>query len=123
GASSKVISAGDGRATGLTITRYEGTSGSAAVRGSGNSGEVTTTAEIALGGTITLTVTADVDANAPAEVSNDIDVWGPDKDPENDAKDDDHDTPPIPVDRESNLSIEKLADDQRVIAGSSTSFT
>src|SRR5690606_17555311 len=98
-------------------------SGNATVNGTGNSAEVTTTAEIAVNGTIVLTVTADVDANAPAEVSNGIDVWGPDKDPNDDPKDDDSDTPPIPVDRESALTIDKTPDDARVIAGGSTSFT
>src|SRR5690606_32348914 len=52
-----------------------------------------------------------------------IDVWGPDKDPETEPKDDDDDTPPIPVDRVSNLSITKVADEVRVKAGESTTFT
>src|SRR5690606_9608261 len=87
------------------------------------SAEVTTSAVIPVGGTITLTVTADVDADAPATITNGIEVWGPDKDPDNDTPDDGDDTPEIPVDRESNLSITKVADDARVIAGGNTSFT
>src|SRR5690606_7227272 len=122
-ASGEVIRIGERPTEGLTITGYEVTSGNATVAGSGNSAEITTTADIAVGGTITLTITADVDADAPAEGGNGIDVWGPDKDPENDPKDDDHDTDPIPVDRESNMTIEKVADEDRVQAGESTTFT
>ena len=122
-ASGEIISLGERPSTGLTITKYEVTSGNGTAAGTGNSAEVTTSAVIPVGGTITLTVTADVDADAPATIANGIDVWGPDKDPETDPKDDGSDTPDIPVDRESNLSITKVADDARVTAGESTSFT
>src|SRR5690606_37419868 len=54
---------------------------------------------------------------------NGITVWRPDKDPETDPEDDEDDTPPIPVDHVSVLSITKVADDERVIAGGTTSFT
>ncbi|MBK1442821.1 hypothetical protein JHJ32_22705, partial [Parapedobacter sp. ISTM3] len=77
---------------------------------------------IPVGGTITVSVTADVDADAPATIANGISVWGPDNDPDTDTPDDEDDTPEIPVDRTSNLSITKVADDARVVAGGSTSF-
>src|SRR5690606_18543911 len=114
-----VIKLGERPSTGLTITGYEVTSGNGTASGTGNTATVTTNAMIPVGGTITLTVTADVDVDAPETVTNGIDVWGPDKDPETDPKDDDDDTPPIPVDRVSNLSITKVADDARVKAGES----
>src|SRR5690606_18538022 len=79
--SGDIVKLGERPSEGLTITGYEVTSGNATVNGTGNSAEVTVTEDVAVGGTIVLTVTADVDANAPAEVSNGIDVWGPDKDP------------------------------------------
>src|SRR5690606_24752491 len=72
---------------------------------------------------ITVKVTATVDADAPETIANGIDVWGPDKDPEIDPKDDEDNTPPIPVDRVSTLGITKVADEARVKAGESTSFT
>src|SRR5690606_5826407 len=121
--SGDVVKLGERPSTGLTVTGYEVTSGNATVSGTGNRADVTITEDIAVGSTITLTVNADVDADAPENVTNGIDVWGPDKDPENDPKDDDDDTPPIPVDRTSNLSITKVADEARVKAGESTSFT
>ncbi|WP_188506735.1 gliding motility-associated C-terminal domain-containing protein, partial [Parapedobacter pyrenivorans] len=123
-ASGKVISLGERPSTGLTITGYEVTSGNGTAASTGtNSATVTTSAVIPVGGTITLSVTADVDADAPATVANGIDVWGPDKDPETDTPDDGDDTPDIPVDRESNLGITKVADQSRVKAGTNTTFT
>jgi len=121
--SGDIIKLGERPSDGLTITGYEVTSGNGTAEGNANAATVTTTEDIAVGGMITLTVTADVDVDAPETVSNGIDVWGPDKDPETDPKDDDADTPPIPVDRESNMSITKEADEARVKAGESTSFT
>src|SRR5690606_7916456 len=56
-------------------------------------------------------------------ITNGIDVWGPAKDPDTDPKDDEDDTPPIPVDHNAGLSITKVADEARVRAGESTSFT
>src|SRR5690606_13920085 len=108
---------------GVTITGYEVTSGAATVAGDGNTAVLTTTGKIAVGGTIVVSVTADVAANAGETITNGIDVWGPDKDPETDPKDDEDDTPPIPVDHEAILSITKVADEARVQAGGSTSFT
>src|SRR5690606_31200588 len=57
------------------------------------------------------------------EINNGITVWGPGKDPDDDPEDDRHDMPPVPVDRESNLSITKEADQSRVKAGTNTTFT
>src|SRR5690606_7019871 len=108
---------------GVTITRYEVTSGAATVAGDGNTAILTTTGTIAVGGTIEVKVTADVSANAGETITNGITVWGPGKDPGTDPEDDEDDTPPIPVDHESTLSIIKEADDSRVVAGGSTSFT
>src|SRR5690606_36585441 len=114
-ASGEVISLVERPGAGVTITGYEVTSGNGTASGTGNAATVTTSAEIPVGGTITVVVTADVDADAGDFITNGIDVWGPDKDPETDPKDDDSDTPPIPVVRESVLSITKVADDDRVV--------
>src|SRR5690606_29446269 len=48
---------------------------------------------------------------------------GPDKDAETGLNDQDSDTPPLPVDRECNVGIAKVADQARVKAGEITSFT
>src|SRR5690606_4015705 len=88
----KVIPLNERPSDGLAITNYEVTSGNATVLGTGNSASVTTTAAVPAGGTITLTITADVAANAPETVTNGIDVWGPDRDPDNDTPDDSDDT-------------------------------
>src|SRR5690606_8231458 len=109
--------------SGLTITGYEVTGSNATVVGTGNTATVTTTTAIPVGGTITVVVSADVDADAGETITNGITVWGPDKDPENDPEDDEADTPPIPVDREYNLTIDKVADEARVKAGEPTTFT
>src|SRR5690606_27940801 len=108
---------------GVTITGYEVTSGNGNAAGTGNTATVTTSSAIAVGGTITVKVTADVSSDAPATITNGITGWGPDKDPETDPEDDKDDTPPIPVDRESQLSITKVADEASVKAGESTTFT
>src|SRR5690606_9018982 len=113
---------------GLAITNYEVTSGNATVLGTGNSASVTTTAAVPAGGTITLTITADVAANAPETVTNGIDVWGPDRDPDNDTPDDSDDTDPIPVDRDYGLdgNITKLATagaDAVAVAGKEFEYT
>jgi|GEM_PF-1164493 len=122
-ASGEVISLTERPGEGVTITGYEVTSGNGTASGTGNSATVTASKAIAVGGTLIVKVTAIVDADAPATITNGIDVWGPDKDPETDPKDDEDDTPPIPVDRESALGITKVADESRVKAGESTSFT
>src|SRR5699024_1042425 len=85
--------------------------------------QLTTTAAIDVGGTITFTVSADVTAPAGSTISNGIAVWGPDKDPGTDEEDDEAETPEIPVDRPYTLSIEKVADQSLVTAGEATSFT
>src|SRR5690606_31445745 len=77
---------------GVTITGYEVTAGTATVAGNGNTAVLTTTGKIAVGGTITVKVTADVAANAGETITNGITVWGPDKDPETDPEDDEDDT-------------------------------
>src|SRR5690606_7491912 len=55
-------------------------------------------------------------------ISNTIKVWGPDTPPDEEP-DDEHETPPIPVDREYDLNISKVADETRVKAGENTTFT
>src|SRR5690606_19836400 len=122
-ASGKNISLVERPGSGLTITGYEVTGSNATVVGTGNTATVTTTTAIPVGGTITVVVSADVDADAGETITNGITVWGPDKDPENDPEDDEADTPPIPVDREYNLTIDKVADEARVKAGEPTTFT
>src|SRR5690606_14170283 len=49
---------------GLTITGYEVTGGEATASGSGNTATVTTGSVVPVGGTITVVVTAEVDAHA-----------------------------------------------------------
>ncbi|WP_162850072.1 Ig-like domain-containing protein, partial [Sphingobacterium yanglingense] len=119
----KVITLGEIPSTGLTITGYAVTSGNAIAAGTGNTATVTTNSEITVGGTIIVKVTAAVGADAPSTITNGIKVWGPDKDPGTDPEDDKDDTPEVPVDRESNLSIVKKADQTRVKAGENTTFT
>ncbi|MGJ1421893.1 Ig-like domain-containing protein [Sphingobacterium spiritivorum] len=119
----KVISLTERPGTGLTITGYSVASGSATIAGTANTAKLTTTANIAVGATIVVKVTANVAADAPATITNGITVWGPDKDPGTDPEDDKDDTDPIPVDRETKLSITKVADEARVKAGEATSFT
>src|SRR5690606_27641882 len=97
--SGDIIKLGERPSEGVVVTGYEVTSGNGTINGSGNSATVTANALIPTGGTITVKVTATVDADAPETITNGIDVWGPDKDPEIDPKDDEDDTPPIPVDR------------------------
>ena len=109
--------------TGVTIDKYEIISTNATVNGTANNATVTTTAKIAQGQTIVVKVTAKVDADAPTTITNGITVWGPDKDPGTDPEDDKDDTPSIPVDRDYNLTIEKIADEARVKAGETTTFT
>src|SRR5690606_40303603 len=65
---------------------------------------------------------SDLDADAPATIRNKVLVWGPDT-PPTDNPDDEDKTPPIPVDREYNLTIDKVADEARVKAGEPTTFT
>ncbi|MBL1407162.1 Ig-like domain-containing protein [Sphingobacterium faecale] len=119
----KVINLGEIPSTGLSITGYEVTSGNAVAAGTGNTATVTTNSVIAVGGTIIVKVSAAVGADAPSTITNGIKVWGPDKDPGTDPEDDKDETPPVPVDRESNLSIVKKADQTRVKAGENTTFT
>ncbi|MGK6350933.1 Ig-like domain-containing protein [Parapedobacter sp. DT-150] len=122
-ASGKVISLGERPSEGVTITGYTVTSGNGTATGTGNSATVTTSAVIPVDGTITIAVTADIATDAPATITNGVDVWGPDKDPGTDTPDDGDDTPEIPVDPNHTLSITKVADQDRVQAGASTSFT
>ncbi|WP_257669953.1 T9SS type B sorting domain-containing protein, partial [Parapedobacter tibetensis] len=119
----EIISVGERPSEGVTITGYEVVSGSATVSGTGNSAAVTTTGTVATGESIVIRITADIDADAPATITNGVDVWGPDKDPETEDPDDEDDTPEIPVDRESTMGITKVADQNRVKAGTSTTFT
>jgi len=119
----KTIQLAERPGTGVTITGYEVTAGAATLAGAGNEAVLTTTGKITVGGTITVKVTADVDANAPTTITNGISVWGPDKDPGTDDPDDEDDTPEIPVDPNATLSITKVADQSRVKAGESTTFT
>src|SRR5690606_38205372 len=122
-ASGKAIRLTERPGQGVTITGYEGTSGNGSIEGSANAATVTTTETIAVGATIVVKVNANVAADAGETITNGITVWGPGKDPDTDPEDDKDDTPPIPVDHESVLSVSKSANDQTVIAGGTTSFT
>jgi len=108
---------------GVTITGYAVVSGNATIAGNANAATVSTTDAVAVGGTIVVRITAMVDADAPATITNGIQVWGPGKDPETEEPDDEHETPEIPVDRESAMGITKVADQSRVKAGTRTTFT
>ncbi|WP_188752669.1 Ig-like domain-containing protein, partial [Parapedobacter defluvii] len=124
----KVIPLNERPGVGLAISNYAVTSANATVSGTGNNASVTTTAAVPVGGTITLTITADVAANAPDEVFNGIDVWGPDRNPDNDVPDDSDDTGPIPVDRDYGLAgnITKIAADGTdaiAVAGEAFAYT
>jgi adhesin/invasin len=123
-ASGKTLTLGEQPSTGLTITGYSIVSGAATIIGTNNNtnATLTTTGVVGVGATIVVKVNADVDADAPAEVSNKILVWGPDTPPTDDPDDDDE-TDPIPVDRKSNMTISKVADEARVKAGEATTFT
>ncbi|WP_257659007.1 Ig-like domain-containing protein, partial [Parapedobacter lycopersici] len=124
----KVIPLSERPSPGLTTTNYAVTSANATVSGTGNDASVTTTAAVPVAGTITLTITADVAANAPATVKNIIDVWGPDRDPDTDTPDGTAETPDIPVDRDYGLAgnITKIAADGTdavAIAGEAFDYT
>ena len=120
--SGKVITLGELPSSGLTINGYEVTSGNGTAIGSGNSATVTTSAVIPVNGTVVVKVTATVASDAPETISNGIQVWGPDK-PTTEEPDDEDETPDVPVDRDARLSITKVADQDRVVAGTNTSFT
>uniref|UniRef100_F4CBQ7 Conserved repeat domain protein n=1 Tax=Sphingobacterium sp. (strain 21) TaxID=743722 RepID=F4CBQ7_SPHS2 len=120
--SGKVISLTERPGNGVSITGYEVTSGNGTINGTGNTPTVTTSANIPVNGTIVVKVTAQIAVDAPATITNGISVWGPDK-PITEDPDDEDDTPEIPVDRDAQLSITKVADQARVVAGTSTSFT
>src|SRR5690606_24966653 len=123
-ANGETIAVQERPSAGLEITGYEVSSGNATIGGTGISNrQLTTTAVIPVGGTITFTVTADVTALGGSTVSNGIAVWGPDKNPGTDDEDDEDETPDIPVERPYTLSIEKVADQSLVTAGEPTTFT
>src|SRR5690606_7053255 len=79
---------------------------------------------VAPNGTITLTVSVDVAADITANVvNNTINVWSEDPTEDLTGPEGTDTTPDYNVDRESNLTITKVAADDRVTAGQSTSFT
>src|SRR5690606_864137 len=121
--SGEAISLAERPGAGVTITGYAVDGTNATVAGTGNTATVTTASVIPVGGTITVVVTADVDANAGETITNGISVWGPDKNPDTEGPDDEDDTPEIPVVRVAELTIDKVADETRVQAGESTTFT
>src|SRR5690606_39522372 len=63
--------------------------------------------KVARGGTITMKITGLVNAEAPAVISNGIQVWDPDK-PVTQDPDDEDQTPEIPVD----YQLPEAADDE-----------
>src|SRR3546814_15287477 len=66
----KVINLVERPSTGVTITGYSVTSGNCTAAGTGNAARVTTKGVIAVGGTITVKVTADIAVDAPATITN-----------------------------------------------------
>src|SRR5690606_16089837 len=122
-ASGEVIALTERPGAGVTITGYEIASGGATIEGAGNAATVTSTEALGLGESIVVRVTANVAADAPATITNGVDVYGPGKNPGTDEPDDKDDTPEVPVDHNFALSITKVADEARVRAGESTSFT
>ena len=107
---------------GLVVTGYEVTSGNGSVEGNGNTAIITTTTEIPVNGTIVVKVNADVSDDAPENIHNGIQVWGPDK-PTTEDPDDESQTPDVPVNHLTNMSVEKVADQEQVQAGEQTTFT
>src|SRR5690606_17798511 len=112
----------DTPSTGLTIKSFEITSGNATLVKSGNDVTVTVSNDVAKGGTITIKVIGDVNAAAGQTISNGVKVWGPDT-PPTDNPDDEDETPDVPVVDNYTLSVTKVADENRVTAGSTTTFT
>ncbi|TJZ51713.1 gliding motility-associated C-terminal domain-containing protein, partial [Sphingobacterium olei] len=100
---------------GLTIDGYSISSGNAtiAATGTGNTANITVSEFIAIGGTITVEVTATVSVEAPETISNGVKVWGPDT-PDTEDPDDEDETPEIPVDFPL---IEAVDDFAEVLAG------
>src|SRR5690606_4550251 len=99
---------------GVVIEGYEMISNNATVNGTANNATLTTTNKIGVGETIVVRIVAKVDDEAPATITNGIDVWGPDK-PTTEDPDDEDDTPEIPVDYPL---IEAVDDFAEVKAGS-----
>src|SRR5690606_2049105 len=120
--SGRIITLKERPGTGVSIRGYAIVSGAATLNGSGNDAALTTTAKLGVGESIVVRITALVDADAPARITNGIAIWGPDT-PTTDDPDDEDETQPIPVDRESVLSIAKVADEARVKEGEATTFT
>lgn len=118
----KTILVKDTPSTGLTIKSFEITSGNATLVKSGNDVTVTVSNDVAKGGTITIKVIGDVNAAAGQTISNGVKVWGPDT-PPTDNPDDEDETPDVPVVDNYTLSVTKVADENRVTAGSTTTFT
>lgn len=108
---------------GLTIEGLQVISGDASLTFTNNRAVIRTTAEFVLGQSITLKATAKVDADAPASISNGVKVWSPDKDPDGDDPDSETETPDIPVDNGTTLSISKTIGQSSVATGSTVSFT
>src|SRR5690606_30981975 len=105
--SGKVINIAELPSEGLSITGYEVTSGNGTASGNGNTATVIANTKVARGGTITMKITGLVNAEAPAVISNGIQVWGPDK-PVTQDPDDEDQTPEIPVD----YQLPEAADDE-----------
>lgn len=108
--------------TGIVITGFTVVNGPATIAVTGNNATLTTTGSVPTGGRIVVQVTADVLQSATGNITNGIAVWGPDT-PPGDEPDDEDDTPPVPVDRVSDLAIEKTVDNNTPYIGNSVVFT
>jgi len=109
--------------TGLTIQDYVISSGNATISATGNTAVIAVTKEVVKGDKIVVTVKGLVDIDAPATISNKVQVFGTHKDPSKDPADDEASTGEIPVKIPKMLTIDKVADEASVEAGQQTSYT
>src|SRR5699024_3090419 len=121
-ASGEDLTLGEEPSEGVTVTGYEVIAAEGTVSSSGNEAVLTTTGAWGVNEEIQVRVTADIASDAPETISNGVSVWGPDKDTEEEPDDQDE-TPEIPVEYPNLLSIDKVAQDKEVEAGSQTQFT
>src|SRR5690606_8766461 len=94
---------------GLEITDFTIASNYGSISVADNNATITVNNIVPVNGRIIVKVLATVSTDPPATISNTIKVWGPDTPPDAEP-DDEHETPLIPVDREYDLNISKVAD-------------
>src|SRR5690606_17852056 len=107
--------------TGVIITDYEVVSGPASISGTANDATLTTTGVIAPNETIVIRVLATVASSATGTITNGVSVWNPDTPPTDPPVD--GDTDPIPVERSTDLSIDKTVSNFQPYVGDNIEFT